>query len=1063
MIKYFDTFVYRAPLLPISDFQKSKDFPSIDHYLRDILSRAEVQEALFISSPDFFAEVEKFLIGSFDEQTDSKRMVHFRTSALKYINRMSSRSTPFGLFAACGTGKITNDIETEVVETEYTDLRRWAKLDVSYLIYFSKELIKKDFIKAALNYYPNNTIYKIGNKSRYVEFFDSNVGRAYNLSLFTDSEFITKVLDRAKQGGNVNQLAQTLVTPDIELAAATAFVEELIEAKILISELEPRVVGESFQDQLISIMDRLISEFTAAEQIATVKQYRDYLAGLIHELATADSGQKITRYRNIYDKIKGLHGTGYKNYMQVNSQIEAAKPAVMPASLAQDIQRGIKYLAKFCTTYANPRLTNFKYRFQKRYDKRMVPLLEVLDPELGIGFGTAGSESSSFAPLVDSLPIPKAKGQTLTKSINWDYDFHSFLFDKIQLANQKGEETIQFTKRDIEKFGYDLNRFSPTFTAVVSIVPRKDKEPLICFHEHGKDSATAMLTRFAEPATEMHDLVEELSDFEASCYEHEVVAEINHLSDLRSGNITERPKTRRYEIPYVTKSNSTEEGLIEASDIYLGLRGGRLILFSKHLNKEIVPRLSNAHNYFYNCLPFYNFLASLQEEHDGGYYEFVMNLGAIPSITSFVPRLQYKQYVFRPATWTISSHDLKKFKNFPMAKFGEKTLAYFIDKGYPTVFFLKSGGSPMYIDLENPGAVYVFADAISKGETITFSESLYEQGDDYFLNRDGEGAFHELIVPFRNEKIKANNANRVAIKPNLKQVSGRSVTPSAEWLYFKVYAGVNNLEKIVSERLPILTKELQDKGLISQYFFLRYTDPDHHIRIRFALNSVDAIADVVQTFNQFFAQERKSRFIWKIQIDTYEREIERYGADLIEAAEDLFCLDSELVIRLKSLLTGEVNKDQSWLLCMAIMEIYLKAFDIDKASKIGFLKERRSYFSSLFRTDKRQKRDLMMRFKANNELIKGLLEFHQLPFSQANEFRAILAQFSADLSALHKDYFAHLNSETKLDLVSSFIHMSILRFVNCKNQLHEHVLFFLLERYYYQQEGLAKARQKRLA
>ncbi|MEO0734024.1 MAG: lantibiotic dehydratase family protein, partial [Bacteroidota bacterium] len=621
MIKFFPTAVCRHPLLPTSVFAGAADYASLEDYLRDVLKWPEVREALYLSSPDFFAEVEKFLIGEMVNSRDPRRQSRFVTSALTYLNRMTHRSTPFGLFAGCGTLAITDEVADQSAVTT-PKLERVARLDTAYLAHFALSLVTNEALQPLLRYFPNNTLYDCGDKGRYIEFADGKSVRDYHLSSFTRSEYTDALLERATVGGTLKEISQAIVGEEVSEQDALGFTRQLAEAKILISELEPHVVGENYQEQLRTVLRRWQEEATEAArtQVQSALAHLEALSETLREV----NANPLGAYRRVDKLIRARHEASFSHQVQVDARA-VGLPANLPFALGRQLQQGIKAMARLCDVYANTALADFRRRFSARYEEALVPILEVLDPELGIGYDQLGSERYTFAPLVDGVPVSrKLRAQTMTK-INWDPHLHTFLLGKIQEAARTGATTIKLSDEDIEQFTYRLEKFPPTFTVMATVHPRPDAEPLLHFHEHGKDSAAALLARFSHVDPGVAELLRDITAFEDRCYPGKLLAEVNHLPELRMGNITQRPRVRQYEIPYVTKSDAMrEEGMIAVQDIFVGIREGRIRLYSKRLGREIIPRVSNAHNYFTNSLPLYRFLASLQEEHDGGYYEFAL-------------------------------------------------------------------------------------------------------------------------------------------------------------------------------------------------------------------------------------------------------------------------------------------------------------------------------------------------------------------------------------------------------------------------------------------------------
>jgi hypothetical protein len=93
-------FMFRSPLLPVEYFLENclKKVP--EQIFSDYFSHSIVQEAILLASPSLYFSLQENI-------QEKKVLLEKRfSSLLRYLIRMSTRATPFGLFAAVGFGKI---------------------------------------------------------------------------------------------------------------------------------------------------------------------------------------------------------------------------------------------------------------------------------------------------------------------------------------------------------------------------------------------------------------------------------------------------------------------------------------------------------------------------------------------------------------------------------------------------------------------------------------------------------------------------------------------------------------------------------------------------------------------------------------------------------------------------------------------------------------------------------------------------------------------------------------------------------------------------------------------
>ncbi|MDH3608315.1 MAG: thiopeptide-type bacteriocin biosynthesis protein [Gammaproteobacteria bacterium] len=159
-----------------------------------------------------------------------------------------------------------------------------------------------------------------------------------------------------------------------------------------------------------------------------------------------------------------------------------------------------------------------------------------------------------------------------------------------------------------------------------------------------------------------------------------------------------------------------------------------------------------------------------------------------------------------------------------------------------------------------------------------------------------------------------------------------------EWLYFKIYCGVQTSNLLLTELITPLVQELKKKKLIHYWFFVRYKDPDPHIRFRLMLMKRDNVGVVISIFNKYFRPSLDSSQVWRIQTDTYVRELERYGKSIIIHVEAIFCFDSELIL---DLLNSNINSRDLLQYVLLSVDSFLKTFNLN-------INERAEFYRSNF-------------------------------------------------------------------------------------------------------------------
>ncbi|MEW7280983.1 thiopeptide-type bacteriocin biosynthesis protein [Aquimarina sp. 2201CG1-2-11] len=268
-----------------------------------------------------------------------------------------------------------------------------------------------------------------------------------------------------------------------------------------------------------------------------------------------------------------------------------------------------------------------------------------------------------------------------------------------------------------------------------------------------------------------------------------------------------------------------------------------------------------------------------------------------------------------------------------------------------------------------------------------------------------------------------------------------------EWLYYKLYCGARSSDVILTETIKPLTEDLLDKGLIDSWFFIRYGDPDSHIRIRFHLVDISKIGTVITQLNQVLQEYVAQHIIHKIQADTYLRELERYGANTIEVSEELFFHDSTMLLHGISLIEDE---ELYFLFVVKAIQKLLDSFGYNEERKMRLLTANAQAFKNEFHADKRLNKQLDKKYRGIREKLTSFLES-----SHTDEAYTVLDQIIAQkteksLQLTQQILQIHTAGQLEMqldDIMSSYIHMLVNRAFRSKQRFYELVCYDFLVRY----------------
>lgn len=281
----------------------------------------------------------------------------------------------------------------------------------------------------------------------------------------------------------------------------------------------------------------------------------------------------------------------------------------------------------------------------------------------------------------------------------------------------------------------------------------------------------------------------------------------------------------------------------------------------------------------------------------------------------------------------------------------------------------------------------------------------------------------------------------------------RTFIPGSEWLYFKIYTGVKTVDRILKQDLYPLTVGLLNLKIIDKWFFIRYADPDFHIRFRLHLSESRNFNSVFNIFHESFQKLIDNDLVWDIQCNTYQRELERYGSHSIDFIEDIFFIDSMSAVELLEHINPEKADEHRWEIALLLVADCLSAFSQEMPQRKDLINKISEVYKNEFGIKHHSlKRQLDEKYRKYRKTVQNIMEQKNFDNTEFDAYRKILTQRERAISTV-AGKLIDMNNENKLQipvdsLLISLIHMSMNRWFRAKNRLHELVVYDFMARYY---------------
>lgn len=1008
----FSKSVIRTPVKCFEYYQEILNYDKRDLF-KLLIKDDFFLNALHTASPVFYSEFIKQNENSFSE---NQKMV---LTCIKYIIRLSTRCTPFGLFSGNLVVEHGNDISECNIERSPGFIIH-TRLDANLYQMFYENLEKDHNIRQLLRYYTNTSLYKHNNNYRYVEFTHNqqNGKRKYELTQVTIDIILKNIINNCSHGTKYPDLIKYIEDFGYERDEAAEYVNELIDSQIIISELSQSSIGGASEVELLKKLEKIQEEFN----VKILNEKIEFLKYIIDKEETINNSDQHISLENTKDLNAFFENQfpNKKNKVFLHKEINFTTQSNLPVSYDKFLQDASYVLDRIGdkSNIEEMRISKFKRLFVEKYGDSIQKLTDVLDAESGIGYG----EFLNSGGIDDNPIIFNLQNSTSEYKNNVEiYSKDNYLISSIKKAI-KNNLNVKLEESELKSYNPDGLKLGATFAYFGELYKDHDNKDI--FYIKGiASSPINLLGRFTNSSEKITELVHEISTFEHEFFKDFICAEVDYIPESTLGNVILRKKFRGNHISYL--ASPVMDGNISIQDIYISVRNHKVVLTNEE-NKAIMPFYSNAFNINHpKNLPLFELLADIKYQYDYTNSKN-LNIDKYHQFLDHIPRIEYKNIVLRRASWIIKFSELKKSQNVHIKGMKMLLSDYKVNR-YIT---FEEWDNELLIDIENTYTLEILLKELEKKGSLILREYLLSEFKSA-VKVNNKDVNNEII--FCKKNLNNSNEHKITIpkKRNIKQ----TFSPGSEWVYFKIYIGNKTADDLLI-KLDKTIKDLIRGNFIKSFFYIKYTEDSFQLRLRLRLTKIDNFVAVFNAISSLLEKWKSNKRIHKFSLETYERELDRYGYSQIENFEEIFFKDS--LLSLDFIKYSKTSDIPAWLFCAEYIFNTINALFNDRDKALEFIDFMKSSYDIEFNSNKHTTKSINQKYNDHkNILTEVFFKKNTLLQESTTLCYDILELLNKVKYSSKQEFFSYLGS---------VFHMHVIRVVRTNNRLYEYLIYsFLLK------------------
>jgi lantibiotic biosynthesis protein len=884
----------RAPLLPVQAYLR---LSQASDPVATFAASPEVATAVAVGSLSLFNALERSGLGAEDEQHRSAKL-------LRYLIRMSTRPTPYGLFGGVGIASWGQSTSLRIGPGRP---RTRTRPDMGWLLSLVFQLESQRDVRTKLCYLANpRALIRAGRvwlPAPAPSADDAGPEAAVSVRA---TKAAVRALELAQTPiGHEELVAELVAIPGATRVKAEALIEELWRQTLLLTDLRPPLTAGSPAAYVARRLEQVPAAVTARNKLATALS-----AMTAWDCRPWDGAAHA--YRALAE-VTGDEDSSAGTPPQVDMAL-ALEGHAISREVAAEAARAAELLLRLTPLPGGlPYLAAYRRAFEGRYGHdREVPLLELMDPDFGLGPPAAHVHGGY--PEIDPSRVEQ-RNQALNglaldalRDRRLVVDLDEQILSRLQ-TRAPGPHSMPAS--------LDLSLFVAAGSAADLDAGRFQ---VVIGPNLGATAAGRNLGRFAdllgEPARATLDGI---AQAETRHHPDAIWAELVYLPrQLRMANVTVRPHLRRYEIALGVTPGVPPEQVIPISELVVGIRDGRFYVRWPRQGAEVVC----CAGHMLNNMAAPDVCRFLDDVRQDGLAQLSGFDWGTAAALPVLPRVQAGRVVLSLARWRLDSRASHQFAPDSPGDFPARLAAWRKQWGVPRHVYLRFADNRLLLDLDDEAQASELRAELRKlkdGGQILLEEALPGPGDAWMPGPDGR-YLTEIVVPLVARPPEAKPTGPASHSVDAVSSRDRIRAPGSDWLFAKLYCPAAMQDDLLTGPVPELCEQALASGTAADWFFIRYADPDSHLRLRFRGHPDRLIGkltpEVCSWANALIRQGLCSRLC----LDTYEREVERYGGPAaMTIAESIFGADSRFTVDVLRLVrAGLLSIDMTSLAVLSI-------------------------------------------------------------------------------------------------------------------------------------------------